>query len=307
MPVKHSWLRAVTGTVASAALLPLGLVACNPAAAAPLKCTALAGPAQNTTETIGIKTVADAKVVTAAHYLTGPEKQTTTTNGLGVGSVTYSIGSAGTKTPVKVTVAVSKGARKGSCSTSFTPAAPVGAPQPTPLAATITPRWVNVSSGTSLAGSPGTCTDPHPGTGMGCGTLAISALITGFSQYGGIPACAVTNGCFDDRGPALTGQLDLSWKLSCDSTHVVSEHDNQTMQITPEWNGHNTEVNSFTRVSDDSARLELAVDMPFSADINSCTGSSTLVSVSASNVSLHLTSGGSFPAGDFSDAGPFSN
>ena len=314
MPVKRSWLRAATGTVTGGVLLTAGLAACTPstATATALKCTALATPAsptQNAIATITVKSAAGVTVVTTAAYRAATEKQISFTNASGVASVKYRVGAAEVGYPVKVTVKLSKGVQKGSCAASFTPAAiVVKPPKPSPLSATITPRWENVSSGMSLAGSPATCLDIHVRTGGGCGTFAVSALITGFSSYGGIPACPAShNGCYFDPGPLLTGQVSFSWKVSCDSTGVVSEHDGQILALGPEWNGHNAVVNSFTRVTDDSAQLEIALDMPFQADVNNCSGSSTLVSVTASDIMLHLPSGGTLPAADFTSAGPFSN
>lgn len=113
---------AVAAVLALSAPL-VGLVGCT-APPAPLKCLASSSPtnpADNTNDTITVRSVAGAKVIAVAAYKTTSTARSTVTNALGVGKVVFPIGLATAGYPVKVSVSLAKGSQKGSCVTSFTP------------------------------------------------------------------------------------------------------------------------------------------------------------------------------------------
>lgn len=106
--------------------------ACTPTPPA-VKCTAIvsaARPVQGTNETITVKSVSGAKILTEALFRTISVSKTATTNALGFGQTNYNVGGAAPGFPVKVAVQVAKGGQKGTCSSSFTPASKVGLPPP---------------------------------------------------------------------------------------------------------------------------------------------------------------------------------
>ncbi len=115
-------------TIALAATTPLILATAVPAGAAstakPLPCHASMSnsrPADFTTTDVRVKTAAHAGVTTVAHYRTVNRKHHRTANSAGKATVPYHISGATPGFRVVVKVYVSKGSRKGSCSTSFLP------------------------------------------------------------------------------------------------------------------------------------------------------------------------------------------
>ncbi len=80
-----------------------------------------AHPADYTTTDVLVTTTSHAGVTTIAHYRTVNRKHRRSANGKGKARVPYYISGATPGYKVVVDVYVSKGARKGSCSTSFTP------------------------------------------------------------------------------------------------------------------------------------------------------------------------------------------
>ena len=120
--------RAALATIALAATTPLILATAAPAdavtAAKPLPCHASMSnsrPADYTTTDVRVKTTARAYVTTVAHYRTVNRKYHRRANGAGKATVPYYISGATPGYRVVVKVYVSKGSRKGSCSTSFLP------------------------------------------------------------------------------------------------------------------------------------------------------------------------------------------
>ena len=166
--------------------------------------------------------------------------------------------------------------------------------QAKPLHAAITVSWLSASSGTQLpyyAGAPGSvdCATAHPGTGEGCGSVAVAALITGLAGDG-----------------RLTGQVTLTWSLVCKSTEAVTTG-SATVPLSPAFQSQQDHVSPQTRLDNDTARLALAADLPLGDAIAACTGPSTLKSVTASAVKLHLVRGTSYPSPAFTASGPFQN
>jgi hypothetical protein len=106
-------------------LLSIGMATACTVPSTALSCTAapsLSSPVHNAVETITVKTVAGAITTARAAFRTGPVSLTTLANAHGAASFVYRLGAATTANfPVKVTVNVAKGGRKGSCSTVFTP------------------------------------------------------------------------------------------------------------------------------------------------------------------------------------------
>jgi hypothetical protein len=180
-----------------------------------------------------------------------------------------------------------------------------------PLTAAVTVGFVNATNGAQLPyvqGAPGQmdCSTPHPGTGEGCGTVSVSALISGFGGYGGTPKCSTVGYPTCDPGSYLTGEASVSWSLVCSTTHVVTT-DSAKLTLAPGFQAQNDHVSGLTRVSDDSAQLGLTADLPLGADIAACSGPSALRSVTVSNVALRLAGGNRYPRSTFMAAGPFTN
>jgi hypothetical protein len=115
--------------VPAAAALALALTAA-PASAAPaapaagLRCHASmtnSRPADYTSTGVRVRTVAYARATTIAHYRTTNHKKSRKTGSQGRKTIWYYISSATPGFRVVVDVYVSRGSRKGKCSTSFVP------------------------------------------------------------------------------------------------------------------------------------------------------------------------------------------
>jgi hypothetical protein len=78
-------------------------------------------PADYTTTDVLVTTASHAGVTTIAHYRTVNRKHRRTASAKGRARVPYYISGATPGYKVVVDVSVSKGSRKGSCKTSFTP------------------------------------------------------------------------------------------------------------------------------------------------------------------------------------------
>jgi len=120
----RTWVTAVIGIPAMTMTVA---VAAPPASAAPataLPCRASMSnshPRDYTTTDVRVKTAGHAGVTTVAHYRTVNRKHHRTANAKGRATVPYYISGATPGYKVIVDVYVSKGSRKGSCKTSFTP------------------------------------------------------------------------------------------------------------------------------------------------------------------------------------------
>ncbi len=120
--------RTALASIAVAIITPLGVTVTAPADAAsttrPLPCHASMSnsrPADYTTTDVRVKTAARAAITTIAHYRTVNRKYHRHANGAGRATVPYYISGATPGYRVVVDVYVSKGTRRGSCSTSFIP------------------------------------------------------------------------------------------------------------------------------------------------------------------------------------------
>jgi hypothetical protein len=116
----------VTATAAGAitAMALTGGVAMAAPQAKPLPCSAHMSnshPADYTTVDVLVHTAAHAHVTTVAHYKTTNTKHHGKAGRKGNDTIPYYISGATPGYKVKVSVSVVKGARTGSCSTSFTP------------------------------------------------------------------------------------------------------------------------------------------------------------------------------------------
>ena len=312
------------GVVAVAALIPLGLSACT-VVPPRLACSAAptsTRPAQNTVDTIIVKTVAGATVTTRAAYKTATYPLTTAANALGIARVAYRVATAEPGFRIKVTVAVAKGKQTGSCATAFTPAGPVSLPAPdpvpvkppppAPLTAVITPLWQGPGLGVALPvggqnsfSSPGACQYLMPGFGNPCGGVRVDALISGFSAYGDIPACPAGAQCFNEPGARLSGSATVSWQTFC-PTSGIKYSNSQLVSLGVIYPGVFQTVNSFTRVDANSARVSLAYDIQAAKELNQCSAASIMLSTTVTNVALHLDgTGTAYPSSDFFAAGPF--
>lgn len=281
--------------LAAAGLLGTGLTGCdsNPR---PLACAAQLSsvtPAANSMETVTIKTAAGAKVLTKAAYATADPFRTTVADDTGTARVTYPVGTSAAAQPVTVTIGVTKKGANGSCSNTFTPLA-----QPSLHASFISIRWTLPS----LPHGAGACTGAHASD---CGTFFTSVLVTGFSQFGGTPTCSNSNvnTCRDFAGAVLSGQLSLSFAVSCPATKTTDSRSDVPVSLVPEPGSFNYKVTPVTRIDADSARVEIAANLPISADVASCSRTPALLSLSASNLTFRLIGGG-YPTAYFS-AGPF--
>jgi hypothetical protein len=119
---------ALSASAAVAIATAVGLAAAPPAGAAiaakSLPCHASMSnshPADYTTTDVRVKTAARAYVTTIAHYRTVNRKYHRRSNGAGSATVPYYISGATPGFRVVVSVYVSRGSRKGNCSTSFLP------------------------------------------------------------------------------------------------------------------------------------------------------------------------------------------
>ena len=117
---------AITGlgaaTIASTLISPVTADATP--AHKPLPCHASmsnAHPADYTTTTVNVKTVADARVITVAHYRTVNTKHRGRANRQGKAHIPYYISGATPGYRVVVDVTVKWPHRTGTCKTSFTP------------------------------------------------------------------------------------------------------------------------------------------------------------------------------------------
>jgi hypothetical protein len=121
-------LTKTTAPALAAIALGLSLVAPSASAAVstakPLPCRAgmsSSSPADYTTTSVKVKTVAQARVTTVAHYKTVNREHHGRTNEHGRTSVPYYISGATPGYQVVVDVSVRWPHRSGSCETSFTP------------------------------------------------------------------------------------------------------------------------------------------------------------------------------------------
>ena len=286
-------LRAATATWTALGLLSAGLVACAPNPH-PLACAAapsVSSPGPNTVDTISVKTAPGANVLTVAAFPAGKAFRTATANAAGLAKVAYPAGTAAGGRRVEVTVAVAKSGFNGACSTGFIPKA-----APRPLTAAIT--W-NVQTPSPLPSGSGACSAPNAAQ---CGTVVVTALIHGFSAYGGTPTCssADPSSCKDYNGAVLSGQLELSWAISCSG--MTSSHSDVQTALRPLDNSSSYKVTPVTRINADTAELKLTADLPFGPDVASCSQAPTLQSVTVSNVTLQLQGGG-YPTSNFASAG----
>lgn len=112
----------VAGSIAGTALTGGTAVAATRVTALP--CTASMSnshPRDYTTIKVNVHTASFARVTTVAHYRTTNTTHHGTSGRRGNVSISYYISGATPGYRVKVSVSVVKGARHGSCSTSFTP------------------------------------------------------------------------------------------------------------------------------------------------------------------------------------------
>jgi hypothetical protein len=305
----RSSLKATAGLFAAGALLPIGLTACT-APTTPLSCTAVAAtpsPAQNSVETITIKTAAGAVAATKAVFKTpsGTGDTAITTagfspvNGRGVGKVTYQVGSTAANSPVTVNILVAKAGKAAKCQTTFTPKKA--------LQAAIVPSWAGLGLGSTL---PSSCSTPHGDNG--CGSLNLDVTVSGFSAYGGIPACPAGSlysaGCETPTWRQnLTGTVAVAWTLTC-STDGQTKSGSAVVDVLGPYPGYGANVvNSDNRVNADTVHLVAVAGLPLQADAaQPCAGTRTLDSVTASAIALHLQGPSTpFPTSNFSAAGPF--
>jgi len=120
--------RYIAGTLVAVAASGAGaLIAASPATAAPataLRCHASMSnsrPKDYTTIYVDVGTVRHAGVTTIAHYKTVSRKHTGEANAAGNAKIRYYISGATYGYQVKVSVTVTSGRSRGTCSTSFTP------------------------------------------------------------------------------------------------------------------------------------------------------------------------------------------
>jgi hypothetical protein len=114
---------AATGAVLAVSPATASTASVVPAAAA-LRCHASMSnshPADYTTIYVNVGTVRYAGITTVAHYRTVNRKHTGKANSKGTARIYYYISGATPGYQVKVSVTVTSGRDRGSCSTSFTP------------------------------------------------------------------------------------------------------------------------------------------------------------------------------------------
>jgi hypothetical protein len=113
---------AAAGSIAGTALTGGAAVAATHVTALPCSASmSNSHPKQYTTVKVNVHTAAFAGVTTVAHYRTTNTKHHGTAGRRGNASISYYISGATPGYKVNVSVSVVKGARHGSCSTSFTP------------------------------------------------------------------------------------------------------------------------------------------------------------------------------------------
>ncbi len=307
-------LTAIASACALGGLLSLNLVACAPAAAK-ISCTVAAtGAATSTSELLTVKTTPGATVRVVATYASASITHTSVSNAQGVAPWQYSTAGVVAGHTVTVSALVQKTGQQAKCSTSFTRT--TTSPKPPskpPLSASINVAWWGVTLGAELpytAGTDASCFSVHVKTGGGCGTVVVSALVKGFGEYGGLAACPTGSSppCAPDpygADAALSGSVTLTWQLKCTTTGKLTT-DSATSDLGPSWMSINEFVSSSTRIDKDSAKLQIAADLPLGHDVGTCSGPSDLQSVKASAIALHLGKGtAEYPASDFKAAGPY--
>ena len=129
-------MKSVVAMFSITAVAATGVVsACGPVRPAPLTCSispSAAHPFQNSREIMTIRSVPGVRVLTAAQFASTTLSRTTTINALGFGNTSYDLRLAAPNQAVKVTALVTRGSRRGTCATSFTPVPrPVSPGQPT--------------------------------------------------------------------------------------------------------------------------------------------------------------------------------
>jgi hypothetical protein len=282
--------------LAAAGLLSAGLTACT----SPKQLTACTAqlssptPVAGSTQTVTIKTAPGATVVAQAPNPTGNPYRTTTADAFGIARVSYVVGAPTPGQAVMVTIGVKKNGVPGSCSNGFVPQ-----PKPTLHAASFAVRWVVPA----LPHGAGAC---GPGHTSACGTIFASVLVSGFSQFGGTPTCANSdvNTCRNDPGAVLSGQLSLSFAVSCPATRTTDTRSDVPVQLAPEPGAFNYKVTPVTRVDADTARVELSADLPIAGDVASCSRTPTLLQLNVTNLAFRLIGGG-YPTAYFNTVGPF--
>ena len=200
---------------------------------------------------------------------------------------------------MRVTIAVAKNGANGNCSTSFTPTRPTST---APLTATISTKFQVPDP---LPFGNGACATAHPGNSI-CGDIIVTALIKGFSNYGGVPACPSADPTSCVSNPAvLTGRLSLSWAISCPATQTTGNEQDVAVYLNPEFQSYDYFVGPITRVDADTARVEITADLPFGTEVSACSVAPHLETLTATNITLQLK-GGTFPTSHFAAAGPYS-
>ena len=255
------------------------------------------------TETISISTAPGAKVLAVAALPGSKPFRVATANPSGLAKVAYHVGNGASGSPVKVTIAVAKNGANGNCSTTFTPKRSTSS---APLTATISAQFQVPDP---LPFGAGACATAHPGNSI-CGDIVVTALIKGFSNYGGVPDCPNGDPTSCVSNPAvLSGQLNLSWAISCpangNSPGTTGNESDVPVFLNPEFQSYGYFVGPITRVDADTASLQLSADLPFGKEVAGCSVAPHLETVTATDITLELQGGG-FPTSHFSAAGPFS-
>jgi hypothetical protein len=301
--------RAYPAALAIVTVLPIGLVSCTPAAT-PLKCTAsvsAARPVQNTRETITVKTVAGAQVITSARYKTNTANVTTLSNAHGVASTVYNVGAALTSFKVNVTATVVKGIQHATCATSFIPAAPPKVPsspappvQPAPIPAPVPAPVINLDNvswrvnpnGNALPYIPqlpsAVCFSQfHQSNITGaeaCGQLVIGLAVTGIEPYN-VPITAQIPGNMPMGFSSFTGYVSLTWTLTCSI-------DNAKTYGTSKSGLGGTYAGDLgygpNRVTSDESDVSLYANVDFGHGLDNCYGPSIVTSLAATDIHVSI-------------------
>lgn len=138
-----------------------------------------------------------------------------------------------------------------------------------------------------------------------CGNVLVNVTIAGFAHYGGLPPCPGTTTCYYD-GYMYGRTVQAHWTLRC-VANGLKVSGVQTLPLNEVYPGYPSQLNSFTRIDNNSANLQAGASFNFlgTATEASCpTSAANLTHLSLNHVVAHFQSS-TFPSASFKIPGHY--
>ena len=127
---------------------------------------------------------------------------------------------------------------------------------------------LDVHRPTTTAPVPFPCNDYHAPF-SDCGFLLLTVAVSGLAQYGGLPAC-VTAYCTYDGGLDDRTSMRMSALVRCEATGRLHRLSTTLVFHAVFGPPASAGLNTYTRVDDDSALLQMGVELPLHAEPSWC-------------------------------------